>query len=174
MENSNFVSQRCKVSSSLVLCFVIFQFSLHHVNSSVLFLPPSILSSPSSSFSSLTSSLLPLVLFYSSVLLLLTLKDPPGSRPPLRHTDLHSSSLLRRPSTSSLHLPSSTSFPTDHSYHHQPRHPAPSAPAPPPQHLTLQTSRALSSGLSSWGHSGNLLALHLHLHHLHHLISLFL
>ncbi|XP_036978828.1 inactive ubiquitin carboxyl-terminal hydrolase 54a isoform X2 [Acanthopagrus latus] len=80
--------------------------------------------------------------------------DPPVSRPSLRHTDLHSSSPLRRPSTSSLHLPSSTSFPTDHSYHHQPRHPAPSAPAPPPQHLTLQTSRALSSGLSSWGHSG--------------------
>lgn len=149
--------------------FVIFQFSLHHVNSSVLFLPPSLLSSFSFliSFSSLTSSLL---LFYSSILLLLTLKDPPVSRPSLRHTDLHSSSPLRRPSTSSLHLPSSTSFPTDHSYHHQPRHPAPSAPAPPPQHLTLQTSRALSSGLSSWGHSGNLLALHLPLHHLHHVI----
>ncbi|XP_076598793.1 inactive ubiquitin carboxyl-terminal hydrolase 54a isoform X2 [Chaetodon auriga] len=84
--------------------------------------------------------------------------DPSASRPPLRHADLHSSSLLRRPSTSSLHLPSSPSFTTDHSYlhhlHHQPRHLGPSAPAPPPQHLPLQTSRPPSSGLSSWGHSG--------------------
>ncbi|XP_073337660.1 ubiquitin carboxyl-terminal hydrolase 54-like isoform X2 [Pagrus major] len=80
--------------------------------------------------------------------------DPPVSRPPLRHSDLHSSSLLRHPSTSFLHLPSSTSFTTDHSYHHQPRHPGPSAPAPPSQHLPLQTSRPPSSGLSSWGHSG--------------------
>ncbi|XP_034537917.1 inactive ubiquitin carboxyl-terminal hydrolase 54a isoform X2 [Notolabrus celidotus] len=94
-------------------------------------------------------------------------------RPPLRQADHHpssssssSSSLLRRPSTSSLHLPSSssssssTSFPADHSHHHhhlqhhQPRNHGPSAPAPPPQHPPTQTSRPLSSGLSSRGHSG--------------------
>lgn len=86
--------------------------------------------------------------------------DPSVSRPPLRHADLHSSSLLRRPSTSSLHLPSSssssTSFTTDHSHHQhlQPRHHGPSAPAPPPQHPPLQTSRPPSSGLSFRGHSG--------------------
>ncbi|XP_045921165.1 inactive ubiquitin carboxyl-terminal hydrolase 54-like [Micropterus dolomieu] len=83
--------------------------------------------------------------------------DPSVSRPPLRHADLHSSSsLLRRPSTSSLHLPSSssTSLITDHSHHHQPRHHGPSAPAPPPPHPPSQTSRPPSSGLSSWGHSG--------------------
>ncbi|XP_027131674.1 inactive ubiquitin carboxyl-terminal hydrolase 54a isoform X2 [Larimichthys crocea] len=95
--------------------------------------------------------------------------DPSVSRPPLRQADLHSSfsssSLLRRPSASSLHLPSSSSsttssFTTDHSYHHQhlqhhqPRHHGPSAPAPPAQHPPLQTSRPPSSGLSSWGHSG--------------------
>ncbi|KAM6996882.1 LOW QUALITY PROTEIN: inactive ubiquitin carboxyl-terminal hydrolase 54a [Tautogolabrus adspersus] len=89
--------------------------------------------------------------------------DPPV---PLRQADHHSSpsSSLRRPSTSSLHLPSSsttscsTSFPADHSHHHlqhhQPRHHGPSAPTPPPQHPLTQTSRPPSSGLSSWGHSG--------------------
>ncbi|XP_042357807.1 inactive ubiquitin carboxyl-terminal hydrolase 54-like isoform X2 [Plectropomus leopardus] len=87
--------------------------------------------------------------------------DPSVSRPPLRHSS-SSSSLLRRPSTSSLHIPSSpTSFTTDHSYHHhllqhhQPRHHGPSAPAPPPQHPPLQTSRPPSSGHSTWGHSGS-------------------
>ncbi|XP_026210302.1 inactive ubiquitin carboxyl-terminal hydrolase 54-like isoform X2 [Anabas testudineus] len=87
--------------------------------------------------------------------------DPTVSRPPTRHPDLHSSSfLLRHPSTSSLHLPlssSSTSFTADHSYHHQhhqPRHLGPSTPARPPQHPPLQTSRPPSSGLSSWGNSG--------------------
>ncbi|XP_042288359.1 inactive ubiquitin carboxyl-terminal hydrolase 54a isoform X2 [Thunnus maccoyii] len=94
--------------------------------------------------------------------------DPSVSRPPLRHSDLRSSfsTLPRRPSTSSLHLPSasSTSFTTDHSHHHllllqqhhhhQPRHHGPSAPAPPPQHPPPQTSRPPSSGPSSWGHSG--------------------
>ncbi|XP_034408750.1 inactive ubiquitin carboxyl-terminal hydrolase 54a [Cyclopterus lumpus] len=87
--------------------------------------------------------------------------EPPVSRPPLRHSCL-SSSLPRRPSTSSLHVPSSsTSFTTDPSYHHhhllqhhQPRHHGPPAPAPPPQHPPLQTSRPPNSGLSSWGHSG--------------------
>uniref|UniRef100_UPI0037E738AD ubiquitin carboxyl-terminal hydrolase 54-like n=1 Tax=Semicossyphus pulcher TaxID=241346 RepID=UPI0037E738AD len=84
--------------------------------------------------------------------------DPSVSRPPLSHTDYHS---LRRPSTSSLHPPSSsTSFPADHSYHHhhlqhnQTRHHGPTAPAPPPQHPPMQTSRPPSSGLSSWGHTG--------------------
>ncbi|XP_041803647.1 inactive ubiquitin carboxyl-terminal hydrolase 54a isoform X2 [Chelmon rostratus] len=87
--------------------------------------------------------------------------DPSVSRPPLRHANFHSSTLLRRPSASSLHLPSSPSFTTDHSYlhhlqhqHHQPRHLGPTAPAPPLQHPPLQTSRPPSSGLSSWGHSG--------------------
>ncbi|KAM7385161.1 hypothetical protein PAMP_001257 [Pampus punctatissimus] len=91
--------------------------------------------------------------------------DPSVPRPPPRHSDLRpfsSSTLPRRPSTSSLHPPSasSTSFTTDHSHHHlllqhhQPRHHGPSAPAPPPQHPPLQTSRPPSSGLSSWGHSG--------------------
>ncbi|XP_074531505.1 inactive ubiquitin carboxyl-terminal hydrolase 54a isoform X2 [Halichoeres trimaculatus] len=87
-------------------------------------------------------------------------------RPLHRHVDhpsSSSSSLLRRPSTSSLHLPSSSSsssnsFTADHSHHHlqhhQPRHHGPSAPAPPPQHPPTQTSRPLSSGLSSRGHSG--------------------
>ncbi|KAM4592182.1 inactive ubiquitin carboxyl-terminal hydrolase 54a isoform 2-T2 [Odontesthes bonariensis] len=68
--------------------------------------------------------------------------DPPVSRPPLRHSDLHSSSsslLLRRPSTSSLHLPSS--FTADHSSH---RHHGP----------PMQTSRPPGSGPASWGHSG--------------------
>ncbi|XP_072246548.1 inactive ubiquitin carboxyl-terminal hydrolase 54a isoform X2 [Leuresthes tenuis] len=76
--------------------------------------------------------------------------DPPVSRPPLRHSDFHSSSsslLLRRPSTSSLHLPSS--FTADHSSL-QPRHHGPSAP----QHPHMQTSRPPGSGPASWGHSG--------------------
>ncbi|KAM4599419.1 ubiquitin carboxyl-terminal hydrolase 54-like isoform 2-T2 [Fundulus diaphanus] len=78
--------------------------------------------------------------------------DPPVSRPPLRHSDLHSSSslFLRCPSTSFLHLPSSTSFAADHSSFHQPRHHGP----PAPQHPHTQTSRPPSSGPSSWGHSG--------------------
>ncbi|XP_008286551.1 inactive ubiquitin carboxyl-terminal hydrolase 54a [Stegastes partitus] len=83
--------------------------------------------------------------------------DSSVSRPPLRPADLHSSSsftLPRRPSTSSLHLPSSSSYSTtDHSLH---RHLGPSAPAPPPQHPPSQTSssRPPSSGPSSWGRSG--------------------
>ncbi|XP_041865673.1 inactive ubiquitin carboxyl-terminal hydrolase 54a isoform X2 [Melanotaenia boesemani] len=80
-------------------------------------------------------------------------KTPSVSRPPPRHLDLHSSSssfLLHRPSTSSLHLPSSTSFTADHSFH-QPRHHGPSGP---PQHPHMQTSRPPGSGPSSWGHSG--------------------
>ncbi|XP_071329568.1 inactive ubiquitin carboxyl-terminal hydrolase 54a isoform X2 [Trachinotus anak] len=87
--------------------------------------------------------------------------DPSLSRPPLKHANLHSSSssLLRRPSTSSLHLPSasSTSFTTDPSYHHlqhQPRHHGPPAPAPPPQHPPSQTSWPHSLGLTSWGRTG--------------------
>ncbi|XP_069394695.1 inactive ubiquitin carboxyl-terminal hydrolase 54a isoform X2 [Paralichthys olivaceus] len=84
--------------------------------------------------------------------------DPSVSRPPPSPADLHSSSssssfLLRRPSTSSLHLPSS-SF-TDPSFHHlQPRHHGPSAPAPPPQHPPSQTSRPHSSGPSTRGRTG--------------------
>ncbi|XP_047191019.1 inactive ubiquitin carboxyl-terminal hydrolase 54a isoform X2 [Scophthalmus maximus] len=90
--------------------------------------------------------------------------DPSASRPPPRHPDLHSScssSLPRRPSTSSLHLPSSSSSFTDpsfllHLHHHQPRHHGPSAPAHPPQHLPpSQTSRPPSSGLSTWGRTGS-------------------
>ncbi|XP_030011374.1 inactive ubiquitin carboxyl-terminal hydrolase 54a isoform X2 [Sphaeramia orbicularis] len=85
--------------------------------------------------------------------------DPPVSRPPLRHSSSSSSFLLRRPSTSSLHLPSHPpSFTPDHSHLHHlhPRHHqhGPSTPAPPPQHPPLQTSRPPSSGPSSWGHSG--------------------
>ncbi|KAM4730020.1 inactive ubiquitin carboxyl-terminal hydrolase 54a isoform 2-T3 [Anableps anableps] len=79
--------------------------------------------------------------------------DPSVSRPPLRHSDLHCSSsslLLCRPSTSSLHLPSSTSFTADHSSFHQPRLHGP----PAPQRPHMQTSRPPSSGPSSWGHSG--------------------
>ncbi|KAK5854301.1 hypothetical protein PBY51_015383 [Eleginops maclovinus] len=86
--------------------------------------------------------------------------EPSVSRPTLRHSS-SSSSLPRRPSTSSLHTPSS-SFTTDPSFyhhhllqhHHHPRHIDPSAPAPPPQHPSLQTSRPPSSGPSSWGHTG--------------------
>ncbi|XP_053292874.1 inactive ubiquitin carboxyl-terminal hydrolase 54 [Pleuronectes platessa] len=79
--------------------------------------------------------------------------DPSVSRPPLTPVDLHSSTLPRRPSTSSLHLPSS-SF-TDPSFHHlQPRHHGPSAPAPPPHHPPSQTSRPHSSGPSTWGRTG--------------------
>ncbi|XP_054874577.1 inactive ubiquitin carboxyl-terminal hydrolase 54a isoform X2 [Amphiprion ocellaris] len=79
--------------------------------------------------------------------------DSSVSRPPLRHANLHSSSssstLLRRPSTSSLHLPSSTTDPSLR------QHLGPSAPAPPPQHLPPQTSsRPPSSVPSSWGRSG--------------------
>ncbi|XP_038164230.1 inactive ubiquitin carboxyl-terminal hydrolase 54a isoform X1 [Cyprinodon tularosa] len=77
-------------------------------------------------------------------------KDPNVSRPPLRHSNLHStSSLPRCPSTSSLHPPSSTSFPADHASFHQPRHHGP----PAPQHPHMQASRPPSSGPSSWGHS---------------------
>ncbi|XP_026165111.1 inactive ubiquitin carboxyl-terminal hydrolase 54a [Mastacembelus armatus] len=72
--------------------------------------------------------------------------DPFVSRGPPRHT------LLRHPSTSSLHLPS-TSSTADHS-NHQPRHHGPSAPAPPPQHPSSQASRPPSTGLTTWGHSG--------------------
>ncbi|XP_067336313.1 inactive ubiquitin carboxyl-terminal hydrolase 54a isoform X2 [Channa argus] len=78
--------------------------------------------------------------------------DPTLPRPPFGHSDPRSSSPLhfRRPSTSSLHLPSySNSFTTDQSYH-QTRHHSPSAPAPPPQHPPLQASQPPSS----WVHSG--------------------
>ncbi|XP_077960901.1 inactive ubiquitin carboxyl-terminal hydrolase 54a isoform X2 [Gasterosteus aculeatus] len=86
--------------------------------------------------------------------------EPPMSRPPLKHST-SSSSLLRRPSASSLPVPSSssTSFPADHSshlhllQHHQPRNHGPPAPAHPPQHPPLQTSRPPNLGPSSWGHS---------------------
>ncbi|KAK2824707.1 hypothetical protein Q5P01_021882 [Channa striata] len=81
--------------------------------------------------------------------------EPTLPHPPGRHSDPQSSSSLhlRRPSASSLHLPSSNCLTTDHSYH-QTRHHGPSAPAPPPQHPPLQTSRSPSSGFSSWVHSG--------------------
>uniref|UniRef100_A0A3B3XDV4 Uncharacterized protein n=2 Tax=Poecilia mexicana TaxID=48701 RepID=A0A3B3XDV4_9TELE len=72
--------------------------------------------------------------------------DPSVSRPPLRHSDLHcsSSSLLLHPSTSSLHLPSS-SFTADRSSFHRlhsppaPRRPHTQTPPLPP----------------SWGRSGS-------------------
>ncbi|XP_068183892.1 ubiquitin carboxyl-terminal hydrolase 54-like isoform X2 [Antennarius striatus] len=73
--------------------------------------------------------------------------DPTPSRPALRHPILHSS-LPRRPSSSSLHLPP-TSITDDHSYHHLPR---PQGPSTPPTHL--QTSRPRSSGPAPWGPSG--------------------
>ncbi|XP_047207018.1 inactive ubiquitin carboxyl-terminal hydrolase 54a isoform X2 [Girardinichthys multiradiatus] len=79
--------------------------------------------------------------------------DPSVSRSPLRNSNLHHSSsslLLHHPSNSSLHLPTSTSFPADHSSFHQPRHHWP----PAPQHPHMQTSRPPSSVPSSWGHSG--------------------
>ncbi|CAK6981115.1 inactive ubiquitin carboxyl-terminal hydrolase 54a isoform X5 [Scomber scombrus] len=104
--------------------------------------------------------------------------DSSVSRPPLRHSSSSSSSstLPRRPSTSSLHLPSAPSTPfipdhphqhlllPNHHHHHQqhllrqhlPRLLNHSAPPHPPQHLhpPLQTSRPPSSSTSSWGHSG--------------------
>jgi len=132
------------------------------------FLPPfSRVFTPAPSFSITSPLYYSFPSLYSTsfiiLFLLFTLKET-LSRPPLRHSS-SSSSLPRCPSTSSVHVPpssSSTSFTTDQSHLLQPRHHGPPAPAPPPQHPPLPTSRPPNSGLSSWGHSGNILALHLH------------
>ncbi|XP_017291004.1 inactive ubiquitin carboxyl-terminal hydrolase 54a isoform X2 [Kryptolebias marmoratus] len=76
--------------------------------------------------------------------------DPSLSRPPFKHSDLHSSSSSLPPRHRSTSSSSSTSsFTADHSFH-QPRHHGP----PAPLHPHSQPSRAPSSGPSSWAHSG--------------------